>query len=89
MSADTITIESSEISLTLPQDLEAVPVEQLVELLNDAFDAELERRRAALEADAELVDPDSGLRAAKGLMIASAAGAAVWTGIIATIVVAA
>lgn len=87
MSADTITIESAEVSLTLPRDLEAVPVQRLVELLNEAFAEELERHRALAEAQTPVFDANSGIRAAKGLMIASATGSAIWAGIVAAIVV--
>lgn len=71
---------------TIPPELEQLPVRELVELLNDAFDVELQRRHASHRSEPAIVDHDAGVRAAKGLMVAGLTGLAMWTGILAVII---
>ena len=66
-----------------PDDL---PVGELVEMLNEAFEVELQRRRAALDGEAAVPEPDSGVRAARGLLVAGGLGVCVWTGILALLI---
>ncbi len=66
-----------------PDDL---PVGELVEMLNEAFEVELGRRRAALLGEAPVAEPDSGVRAARGLLVAGCLGVCVWAGILALLV---
>lgn len=68
----------------LPED---IPVVELVEMLNEAFEVELRRRRATLSGEAPIVEPDSGVRAARGLLVAGALGVCVWTGILALLII--
>ena len=65
---------------------EDLPVRDLVDLLNEAFEVELDRRRASLIGDAPVVDPDSGVRAARGQQGAGGIGMVVWAGIVALLV---
>ncbi|MEO1063443.1 MAG: hypothetical protein AAFZ07_18670 [Actinomycetota bacterium] len=66
---------------------EDVLVGELVEMLNEAFEVEVRRRQAALAGESPVAEPDSGVRAARGLLIAGAIGVAVWSGILALLVV--
>lgn len=72
--------------LAVPPELEQVPVRELVDLLNDAFDVEMERRWAQLRSEPVVPDHDAGLRAAKGIMIAGVTGILMWAGILAALV---
>jgi hypothetical protein len=57
-----------------------------VDLLNDAFDVELQRRYASHRSEPAVPDHDAGVQAAKGLMIAGLTGLAMWAGILAVVV---
>lgn len=78
-------VTPTEAPTTAPPD--DLPVGELVEMLNEAFEVELERRRAAHAGEAAVPEPDSGIRAARGLLVAGALGVCVWTGILALLVV--
>lgn len=84
VSPDTLALVGT--TTTIPPELEEIPVPELVELLNDAFDVELRRRLDSHRAEEVVADPDAGLRAAKGIMIAGLVGLAMWAGILAVIV---
>ena len=83
MEPDTITDTRATPTDAPPEDL---PVGELVELLNEAFEVEVQRRRAALVGDATVPEPDSGVRAARGLLVAGGLGMCVWAGIIGLLV---
>lgn len=61
-----------------PTDEPEIPVRELLDTLNEAFQVEIDRKKALIAGLPTVSDADAGVRFARGLFLAGGIGVATW-----------